>query len=45
LYAIHNECFTDDNNNDIGSDMWINRPKQWNLKIDLVYGREQREIV
>jgi len=42
--AVHNECFTNDNN-DIQSDMWINKPKQWNLKLDLFYGKEQREIV
>ena len=44
LCAVHNECFTD-NINDIQSDMWINRPKQWNLKLDLFYGGKQHEIV
>ena len=44
LCAVHNNCFTNDNN-DIQRDMWINRPKQWNLKLDLFCGKEQREIV
>ena len=44
LCAVHNECFTNDNN-DVQSDMWINRPKQWYLTLNIFYGREQHEIV
>jgi len=44
LCAVHNECFTN-NISDIQADMWINRPKQWNLKLDLFYAKERREIV
>jgi len=44
LCAVHNECFNNADDNDIEVDTCTNRPKQWNLQLDLFYGDEQHEI-
>ena len=44
LFAVHNECFANDDN-DIEVDTCINTPKQWNLELEPFCGDKQHEIV